>query len=183
MGVSEARAVRRAPQVPSGVRTFRQWGTHLPPVGYAPYPSGVRTFPQWGTHLPPVGYTPSPSGVHIFPQWGTPRPPLGYAPSPNGYHPFPSRDIDEILRLTIVTRSANIPNHRIRIRKNEGSGGCRRYGRAGKAHQTCTGAGVEFSPPAAGFRGVYTPREYINRKYRRVAATSSRWPLALVDES
>ena len=42
---------------------------------------------------------------------------------------------------------------------------------------------LSFSPPAAGFRGVYTPRENINRKYRRVAATSSRWPLALVDES
>jgi hypothetical protein len=30
---------------------------------------------------------------------------------------------------------------------------------------------------------VYTPRENINRKSRRVAGTSSRWPLALVDES
>jgi len=42
---------------------------------------------------------------------------------------------------------------------------------------------LSFSPPAAGFRGVYTPRENINRRYRRVAATSSRWPLALVDKS
>ena len=51
------------------------------------------------------------------------------------------------------------------------------------AHQSCTGAGVELSPPAAGSRGVYTPRVHINRKNRRVAETSSRWPLALVDKS
>ena len=69
-------------------------------------------------------------------------------------------------------------------RKTSGFGGCRRYGGCWIAHDhACTGAGVELAPPAAGTRGVYTPRANINRKNRRVAATSSRWPLALVDES
>src|SRR5207253_696919 len=35
---------------------------------------------------------------------------------------------------------------------------------------------LSFAPPAAGTRGVYTPRAHINRKHRRVAETSSRWP-------
>jgi len=87
--------VRRAPcpsgtrTVPSGVHTVPQWGTHRPPVGYAPSPSGVRTVPQWGTHRLPVGYAPCPSGVRTVSQWGTHRVPVGYVVnvSPSGQPP------------------------------------------------------------------------------------------------
>gem|GEM_PF-5919654 len=161
------------PQCPSGTRTVPQWDTHRAPVGHTPCPSGAHTVSQWGTRRVPVGYTPYPSGAHTVSQWDTHRVPAGYPPCPT-WHP-------RILMLDKRKAIATIPNHRIQVRKNEDSGGCRRYGRAGKAHQTCTGAGVEFFSSCRGLprcvhaSGIHQPEVSARRRdFQPVAARTCR---------
>ena len=157
----------------SGTPTVPHWDTHRTPVGHTPCPSGVHTVPHWDTHRVPVGHTPYPSGTHTVSQWDTHRVPVGYPPCPT-WHP-------RILMLDKGKAIATIPNHRIQVRKNEDSGGCRRYGRAGKAHQTCTGAGVEFFSSCRGLprcvhaSGKHQPEVSARRRdFQPVAARTCR---------
>jgi hypothetical protein len=121
------------------VRTVSHWGTRHVPVGYAPCPTGVRTVSQWGTYRVPVGYAPCPSGVRTVSQWGTDRVPLGYAPCPSGVRTVsqraptvdtntPGTPTSSFDPLTNGKLSIILPNHRTLVRKDEDSGGCRRYG-------------------------------------------------------
>jgi len=72
--------------------------------------------------------------------------------------------------------------YNVEDRKIPGVGGRRRYGRAGK-HIVLYRRGSRVISSCRGHSRCVHTSAHINRKNRRVAEPSSRWPLALVDES
>jgi hypothetical protein len=158
-----------------GTRTASHWYTHRVALVHAPRRIGTRPASHW--------YAPRVALVHPLRRIGTPTAPHWYIPRVHWYTPrVATRPIRvalgaycpacvttrlvPALPLDISHQPTYTYCHNVEDRKISGVGGCRRYGRAGKHIRPVPARELSYLLLPRAPRGVYTPRENINRKTR-----------------
>jgi hypothetical protein len=185
-----------------GTATHPRWYIDTPTVVHRHTQGGAATHPGWYIDTPRVAQRHTQGGTSTHPRWYSDTPMVaqrhtfgGTATHPGwcsdtlrvvhrhtqGVHVRPARAAALQLGVWLLCRLTSRADRPI----NFARGRDRKVSDAWRlsavqacwiAHQTCTGAGVELAPPAAGIGVCTPPREIIYRKCRRVAEASSRWP-------